>query len=43
MKSYYLAKTCADLPFQVCFPILFTAIVYTMTAQPLEPERIARY
>jgi len=42
MKSYYLAKTCADLPFQVAYPTVFTLIVYTMTGQPLEAERIAR-
>ncbi len=43
MKSYYLAKTMADMPFQIIYPIMFTAIVYTMTAQPLDPQRIAMF
>ncbi len=43
MKSYYLAKTMADMPFQIAYPVLFTAIVYTMTAQPLSVERVGMF
>lgn len=40
MKSYYLAKLAADLPFQIAFPSIFLLIVYFMTSQPLELTRL---
>ncbi|XP_035704562.1 ATP-binding cassette sub-family G member 4 isoform X2 [Folsomia candida] len=39
LKSYYLARTLADMPFQLFFPLLYTVITYFMTDQPHEAFR----
>ncbi|XP_011314768.1 ATP-binding cassette sub-family G member 4 [Fopius arisanus] len=39
LKSYYLAITVSDLPFQTIFCIMYLVIVYFLTSQPLEAER----
>lgn len=39
LKSFYLAKTTADIPFQIFFSIVYTSIVYFWTGQPPETHR----
>uniref|UniRef100_A0A1B0FF06 ABC transporter domain-containing protein n=1 Tax=Glossina morsitans morsitans TaxID=37546 RepID=A0A1B0FF06_GLOMM len=43
LKSYYLAMSIADLPFQTIFCILYVSIVYYTTSQPLEWTRFAMF
>ncbi|XP_060803996.1 ATP-binding cassette sub-family G member 4 isoform X2 [Amyelois transitella] len=40
LKSFFLAKTMADLPFQIVFTISFVTTVYYMTGQPMETNRL---
>ncbi|KYN17092.1 ATP-binding cassette sub-family G member 4 [Trachymyrmex cornetzi] len=43
VKAFYLARTLADLPFQMVYSIAYVMIVYFITSQPLETERFLMY
>ncbi|KAG5331080.1 ABCG4 protein, partial [Acromyrmex charruanus] len=43
VKAFYLARTLADLPFQMMYSIAYVMIVYFITSQPLETERFLMY
>lgn len=43
LKSYYLAITVSDMPFQAIFCVIYLTIVYLMTSQPLEYARFGMF
>ncbi|VVC91575.1 ATP-binding cassette sub-family G member 1 isoform X2 [Leptidea sinapis] len=43
LRSYYLAITVSDLPFQAIFCIIYVVIVYLLTSQPLEWFRFSMF
>jgi len=43
LRSYYLAITLSDLPFQAVFCVIYVTIVYFLTAQPCELSRFSMF
>ncbi|XP_011704186.1 PREDICTED: ATP-binding cassette sub-family G member 4 isoform X1 [Wasmannia auropunctata] len=43
LKSYYLAITISDLPFQTVFCILYVTVVYFLTSQPADVTRFSMF
>lgn len=43
LKSYYLAITVSDIPFQAIFCVLYVTIVYFLTSQPPELFRFSMF
>ncbi|KDR13078.1 ATP-binding cassette sub-family G member 4 isoform X1 [Zootermopsis nevadensis] len=43
LRSYYLAITLSDIPFQAIFCVIYVTIVYFLTAQPCEFSRYAMF
>lgn len=43
LKSFYFAKTVADLPFQVLFTSVYVIVVYYLTSQPMELKRAGMF
>ncbi|XP_008551030.1 ATP-binding cassette subfamily G member 4 [Microplitis demolitor] len=43
LKSYYLAITISDLPFQTIFCMMYLCIVYFLTSQPLDAMRFSMF
>ncbi|KAL0267160.1 UNVERIFIED_CONTAM: hypothetical protein PYX00_009508 [Menopon gallinae] len=43
LRSYYLAITVSDIPFQAIFCIMYVTIVYFLTSQPPEVNRFAMF
>ncbi|XP_017768632.1 PREDICTED: ATP-binding cassette sub-family G member 4 [Nicrophorus vespilloides] len=43
LRSYYLAITCSDMPFQTIFCVIYVTIVYFMTSQPMEYSRFGMF
>lgn len=43
LRSYYLAITVSDIPFQAVFCVIYVTIVYFLTSQPPELSRFAMF
>jgi len=43
LRSYYMAITVSDIPFQTVFCIIYVSIVYYLTSQPYEVARFSMF
>lgn len=43
LKAFYIAKTVADLPFQILFASVYVIVVYYLTSQPMEVDRVCMF
>lgn len=43
LRSYYLAITISDIPFQTIFCCVYVGIVYFLTNQPMDPQRFGMF
>ncbi|KAH8352153.1 hypothetical protein KR084_002302 [Drosophila pseudotakahashii] len=43
LKAFYFAKTLADMPFQIVFSSVYVLVVYYLTSQPMELERVSMF
>lgn len=43
LKAFYIAKTVADLPFQILFASVYVVVVYYLTSQPMEWMRVCMF
>lgn len=43
LKAFYFAKTVADLPFQILFASVYVMVVYYLTSQPMELDRVCMF
>ncbi|XP_037958716.1 ATP-binding cassette sub-family G member 1-like [Teleopsis dalmanni] len=43
LKAFYFAKTMADLPFQIIFSSVYVIVVYYLTSQPMELQRVSMF
>ncbi|KAM7354392.1 ABC transporter expressed in trachea isoform 2-T2 [Cochliomyia hominivorax] len=43
LKAFYFAKTMADLPFQIIFSSVYVLVVYYLTSQPMETQRVTMF
>ncbi|XP_017046262.1 ATP-binding cassette sub-family G member 4 isoform X2 [Drosophila ficusphila] len=43
LKAFYFAKTIADMPFQIVFSSVYCLVVYYLTSQPMELERVSMF
>ncbi|XP_017154581.2 ATP-binding cassette sub-family G member 4 isoform X1 [Drosophila miranda] len=43
LKAFYFAKTIADMPFQIVFSSVYVLVVYYLTSQPMEWNRVSMF
>ncbi|CAG0901336.1 unnamed protein product [Darwinula stevensoni] len=43
LKAYYLAKTLSDIPFSLIYSLIYLALWYFMSSQPMDAHRFLRF